>query len=99
MADYFSFLKENWTTVVVEHKVMEEKEVQEIVWQMWSKEKGLKTKKRKICKPKATAEPKIFQKEMTEKLEEMAGLTLSITEVLGMVAERRKTLDQDLKME
>ena len=88
MADYFSFLKENWTTVVMEHKVMEEKEVQEMVWQMWSKEKGLKTKKRKICQPNATAEPKtpvsafmILQKEMTEKLEGMAGLTLSITEV------------------
>ena len=34
MTEYFSFLKKNWTTVVVEHKVMEEKEVQEMVWQM-----------------------------------------------------------------
>jgi hypothetical protein len=41
----------------------------------------------------------IFQKEMTEKLVEMAGVTLSNTEMLGMVAERWKTLDQDLKME
>ena len=40
MAEYFSFMKENWTTVVVEHKVMEDKEVQEMVWQMWCKEKG-----------------------------------------------------------
>ena len=40
MAEYFNFLKKNWTTVVVEHKVMEEKEVQKMVWQMWSKEKG-----------------------------------------------------------
>ena len=41
----------------------------------------------------------IFQKEMTEKLVEMAGVTFSNTEMLGMVAERWKTLDQDLKME
>ena len=34
MADHFSFLNENCTTVVMEHKVMEEKEVQEMVWQM-----------------------------------------------------------------
>ena len=37
----------------------------------------------------------IFQKEMTEKLVEMAGVALSNTEMLGMVAERWKTLDQD----
>jgi hypothetical protein len=41
----------------------------------------------------------IFQKEMTEKLVEMAGVRLSNTEMLGMVAERWKTLDQYLKME
>jgi hypothetical protein len=113
MAEYFSFLKENWPNVVMEHKVMEEKEAQEMVWQIVrSKEKGLKTKKRNISKPKITAETKItakpktpvsailiFQKEITEKLVEMAGVTLSNAEVLGMVTERWKTLDQDLKME
>ena len=69
---------------------------------------GVKTKKRKISKPKITAETKItsepktpvsafliYQKEMTEKLVEMAGVTFSNTEMLGMVAERWKTLDQD----
>ena len=50
MVKYLSTLKEKWTNVVVE------KEVQEMVGQMWSKEKGLKTKKRKLNKPKATAE-------------------------------------------
>ena len=47
------------TTLVVEHKFMEEKEVQEMAWQMWSKEKGMKTKMRKVSKPKITANPKI----------------------------------------
>ena len=58
---------------------------------MWSKKKGIKTKKRKLSKPKSPAEPKtpvsaflIFQKEM--KLVEMAGVTLSSTEMLGKVA-------------
>ena len=41
----------------------------------------------------------IFQKEMTEKMVGLAGVTLSNTEMLGIVAERWKTLDQDLKME
>ena len=50
MVEYLSFLKEKWTNVVVE------KEVQEMVGQMWSKEKGVKTKKRKLNKPKAQAE-------------------------------------------
>ena len=59
MAEYFNFLKKNWTTVVVEHKFMEEKEVQEMAWQMWSKEKEMKTKMRKVSKPKITANPKI----------------------------------------
>jgi hypothetical protein len=42
---YLSSLKEKWTNVVVE------KEVQEMVRQMWSKEKVVKTKKRKLNKP------------------------------------------------
>ena len=50
MVKYLSSLKEKWTNVVVE------KEVQEMVGQMWSKEKGVKTKKRKLNKPKAPAE-------------------------------------------
>ena len=45
--------------MVVEHKFMEEKEVQEMAWQMWRKEKGMKTKMRKVSKPKITSNPKI----------------------------------------
>lgn len=40
----------------------------------------------------------IFKKKMTEKLMEMAGVKLSKTKVLGILAEMWKTLDQDLKM-
>ena len=41
MVKYLSSLKEKWTNVVVE------KEVQEMVGQMWSMEKEVKTKKNK----------------------------------------------------
>ena len=50
MVKYFSSLKEKWINVVVE------KEMQEMVGKMWSKEKGVKTKKRKLNKPKAPEE-------------------------------------------
>jgi hypothetical protein len=54
-------------------------------------------KKRKISMFKATrlktpvSAFMVFQKEITEKLVEMAGVALSNTEMLGMVAERWKT--------
>ena len=49
MVKYLSSLNKKWTNVVVE------KEVQDMVGQMWSKEKGVKTKKRELNKPKAPA--------------------------------------------
>ena len=49
MVKYLSSLKEMSKNVVVE------KEVQEMVGQMWSMEKGVKTKKRKLNKPQGTS--------------------------------------------
>ena len=106
MAEYFSFLKDNWMKVVVEQQMVEETELQEMLWQMWSKGKvvNTKTKRRKLNKVKKAAESNkpltafgIFQEELKEKLK-LAGVTFSDDEVSGIVMERWNTLDQDLKM-
>jgi hypothetical protein len=81
MVKYLSSLKEKWTNVVVE------KVVQEMVGQTWNKEKGMKTKKRKLNQPKAPAElihPCLPSQSSRRKLMEMAGVKLSNSKVLEL---------------
>eukprot|EP00092_Neocalanus_flemingeri_P090543 GFUD01114700.1.p1 GENE.GFUD01114700.1~~GFUD01114700.1.p1 ORF type:complete len:293 (-),score=117.01 GFUD01114700.1:159-1037(-) len=108
MEDYFSFVQENWRKVGEEHVKVGPKEVQQIIWQMWSKDMEGNTKKKgkKVKKARDPAEPKrplsaffIFQGQMRQELVKRGGVAMSNKEMLGMVAERWRNLDQDLRRE
>jgi hypothetical protein len=106
MGKYFSFLQENWMKVGEEHQALKANEIQEIVWKMWCKDKGVMAKQKKVKKVRNLAEPKkplsaffIFQRQMRRELMMMGGVAMSNKEVLGVVAERWSNLDQDLKRE
>ena len=99
MVEYFSFLQENWRKVVEDHQEMEAKEVQEVIWQMWSKVK-------KVKKVRDPAEPRkpltaffIYQRQTRQELMKTGNVDMSNKEVMGMVGERWRNVDQDLKRE
>jgi len=103
MVEYFSFLEENWRKVVEDHQEMEVKEVQEVIWQMWSK---MKTKQKKVKKVRDPAEPRkpltaffLYQRQMRQELMKTGSMEMSKKEVMGMVGERWRNLDQDLRRE
>ena len=103
MVEYFSFLQENWRKVVEDHQEMDPKEVQEVIWQMWSK---VKTKKKKLRKVRDPAEPRkpltaffIYQRQMRQELMKTVNVAMSNKEVMGMVGERWRNIDQDLRRE
>ena len=91
MREYFFFLQENWRKLVDEHQEMGEKEVQEMIWDMWSKDIAGSTKQKKVKKVRDPAEPKkplsaffIFQMQMRQELVKRGGVAIS-GKVLGMV--------------
>ena len=102
MVEYF-FLQKNWRKVLEDHQEMEAKEVQEVIWQMWS---TVKTKQKKVKKVRDPAEPRkpltaflIYQRQMRQELMKTGKMDMTKKEVMGMVGERWKTLDQELRRE
>jgi len=105
MEEYFSFLQENWRTVADDNKTMGVKDVQEMTWQMWSKDKPLK-KVKKTKKARDPAQPRkplsayfIYQQQMREELKKSSNFCAPNKEVLGMLAEKWKTMDSDMRKE
>ena len=105
MVEYFSFLQENWRNVAKDNEGMGVKEVQEITWQMWSKNKPL-NKAKKIKRVRDPAQPRkplsayfIYQQHMREELKKSSNFCAPNKEVLGMLAEKWKTMDLDMKKE
>ena len=103
MVEYFSFLQENWRKVVEDHQEMEAKEVQEVIWLMWSK---VKTKQKKVKKVRDPTEPRkpltaffIYQRQIRQELIKTGNVDMSNKGVMGMVGERWRNLDQDLRRE
>merc|ERR1712105_307449 len=90
---------------VAKDKGMGEKEVQEMTWQMWSKNKPL-IKAMKIKRVRDPAQPRkplsayfIYQQHMREELKKSSNFCAPNKEVLGMLAEQWKTMDPDMKKE
>merc|ERR1711936_144894 len=80
--------------------------VQDKLWKTWNedrenvgKKKGRNKTNSNGVKINTQTAFSIFQKEMKEKLEKVAGRTISDMEVSGLVAEKWNTLDQKLKDE
>ena len=103
MAEYFSFLEDNWRKVGEETKGVEPKEVQEIIWQMWSKGKP---KQKKVIKVRDPAEPKrplsaffIYPRQMREEMKKTGTMTMSNKEMLEVMSEKWKTMDNDMRKE
>ena len=107
-SQYFSFVDQNWRKVAFEYNLTEKDKLQEKLWKTWNDENGKVVKKKgqkQINNNHAPVERNpqtafcIFQKEMKEKLERVAGRTISDTELSGLVGEKWNTLDQKLKIE
>ena len=103
LAEYFSFLEDNWRKVGEENKGVEPKEAQEIIWQMWSE---VKPKQKKVKKVRDPAEPKrplsaffIYQRKMREEMKKTGSMTISNKERLEVMTEKWKTMDNDMRKE
>merc|ERR1719233_2483592 len=84
---------------------MEEGRLQERLWKTWNEEKENIVKKKDVNKTNNNHVKKIsetafsiFQKEMKEKLEKVAGRPISDMEMSGLV-EKWKTLDNEMKID
>ena len=106
ISEYFTFVEQNWRKVAVEYKLMEEGRLQERLWKTWNEEKENIVKKKDINKTNNNHVKKIsetafsiFQKEMKEKLEKVAGRPISDMEMSGLVVEKWKTLDNEMKID
>jgi len=106
ISDYFSFMELNWRKVAGDYNLTEVGKVQDRLWKTWNEDKENVGKKKGRNKTNSNGVKmntqtafSIFQKEMKEKLEKVAGRTISDMEVSGLVAEKWSTLDQKLKDE
>ena len=74
-----------------------------MIWQLWSE---VKTKQKKVKKVRDPAEPRkpltaffIYQRQMRQELMKTGNVAMSNKEVMGMVGERWRNIDQDLRRE